>query len=75
MFREYAVGFVGDVLDAMGLDAAHLVGASGGGVWATWYALAHPERVRGLVMLGSVPTLPGGSRAAPAAAGCDSGGR
>ena len=59
-FREYAVGFVGDVLDALGLDAAVLVGASGGGIWATWYALAHPERVRGLAMLGSVPTLPGG---------------
>ena len=59
-FREYAVGFVGDVLDALGLDATLLVGASGGGIWATWYALAHPERVRGLVMLGSVPTLPGG---------------
>lgn len=58
-FREYAVGFVGDVLDALGLDVAHLVGASGGGIWATWYALAHPERVRGLVMLGSVPSLPG----------------
>ncbi len=59
-FREYAVAFVGDVLDALELDAAHLVGASGGGIWATWYALAYPERVRGLVMLGSVPTLPGG---------------
>ena len=58
-FREYAVDFVGDVLDALQLEATVLVGASGGGVWATWYALAHPERVRGLVMLGSVPALPG----------------
>jgi pimeloyl-ACP methyl ester carboxylesterase len=58
-FREYAVGFVGDVLDSLELEAAVLVGASGGGIWATWYALSHPERVRGLVMLGSVPTLPG----------------
>ena len=59
-FREYAVSFVGDVLDALGLDTTLLVGASGGGIWATWYALAHPERVRGLVMLGSVPNLPDG---------------
>ena len=59
-FREYAVRFVGDMLNVLGLDAVHLVGASGGGIWATWYSLAHPERVRGLVMLGSVPTLPGG---------------
>jgi pimeloyl-ACP methyl ester carboxylesterase len=59
-FREHAVDFVGDVLDALGVDATVLVGASGGGIWATWYALEHPDRVRGLVMLGSVPTLPGG---------------
>ena len=59
-FREYAVRFVGDMLNVLGLDAVHLVGASGGGIWATWYSLAHPKRVRGLVMLGSVPTLPGG---------------
>ena len=64
-FREYAVGFVGDVLDALNLDTALLAGASGGGIWATWYALAHPERVRGLVMLGSVPTLPGGRAPLP----------
>ena len=36
-----------------------LVGASGGGSWAIWCALDRPERVRGLVMLGSVPLLPG----------------
>ena len=63
--REFAVDFVGDVLDALGLHDAVLVGASGGGAWATWYALAHPERVRGLVMLGSVPTLPGGRAPLP----------
>jgi len=64
-FREFAVGWVDDLLDALGLDAPFLVGASGGGIWATWYALAHPERVRGLVMLGSVPTLPGGRAPLP----------
>ncbi len=64
-FREHAVDFVGDVLDALDLEAAVLVGASGGGVWATWYALAHPQRVRGLVMLGSVPTLPGSTAPLP----------
>jgi len=64
-FREFAVGWVGDVLDALSLDATLLVGASGGGIWATWYALARPERIRGLVMLGSVPTLPGGRAPVP----------
>ena len=58
-FRDHAVRYVDEVLDALELDNATLVGASGGGIWATWYALARPERVRGLVMLGSVPALPG----------------
>jgi pimeloyl-ACP methyl ester carboxylesterase len=58
-FRDHAVRFVDEVLDGLQLDSAVLVGASGGGIWATWYAQRHPERVRGLVMLGSVPLLPG----------------
>jgi pimeloyl-ACP methyl ester carboxylesterase len=59
-FRDFAVRFVDEVLDALELDDAVLVGASGGGVYATWYALEHPQRVRGLAMLGSPPMLPGG---------------
>jgi pimeloyl-ACP methyl ester carboxylesterase len=58
-FRTFAIRFVDEVLDALELGSATLVGASGGGIWATWYALARPERVRRLVMLGSVPALPG----------------
>jgi pimeloyl-ACP methyl ester carboxylesterase len=59
-FRDVAVRFVDDVLNALELESAVLVGASGGGVYATWYALERPRRVRGLVLLGSTPTLPGG---------------
>ena len=51
--------FVTETLDELGLDAAVLAGASGGGTWALWCALDRPERVRGLVMLGSIPLLPG----------------
>ena len=58
-FRHYAVRFVTEVLDELGLESAVLAGASGGGTWAMWCALDRPERVRGLVMLGSVPLLPG----------------
>jgi pimeloyl-ACP methyl ester carboxylesterase len=58
-FRDCAVRFVNEVLDELGLESAVLVGASGGGTWAIWCALDRPERVRGLVMLGSVPLLPG----------------
>ncbi len=58
-FREHGVGFVGAVLDVLDLEAPILVGASAGGSWATWFALDHPERVGGLVLLGAMPTLPG----------------
>ncbi|HYJ67771.1 MAG TPA: alpha/beta hydrolase [Nocardioidaceae bacterium] len=58
-FRDCAVRFVIEVFDELGLESAVLAGASGGGTWAIWCALDRPERVRGLVMLGSVPLLPG----------------
>ena len=58
-FRQCAVRFVDEVLDELRLESVVLVGASGGGIWAFWFALSRPERVRGLVLLGSVPLLPG----------------
>jgi pimeloyl-ACP methyl ester carboxylesterase len=56
-YRETAVAWLDRLLDTLELDATTLVGHSGGGVWALWYALAHPDRVKRLVLLG-VPTLP-----------------
>jgi pimeloyl-ACP methyl ester carboxylesterase len=56
-YRETAVAWLDRLLDTLELDAATLVGHSGGGVWALWYALARPDRVKRLVLLG-VPTLP-----------------
>jgi pimeloyl-ACP methyl ester carboxylesterase len=64
-YRAHALGFVDDVLDGLGIDQTVLVGASAGGIWATWYALERPERVRGLVLLGAVPTFPGGHAPLP----------
>ncbi|MDQ3641753.1 MAG: alpha/beta hydrolase [Actinomycetota bacterium] len=58
-FREAAVEFVDNVLDELGLDGAALAGNSMGGTWALWYALARPNRVRQLVLLGAAPLLPG----------------
>lgn len=58
-FRQAAVDWLDGVLDALGLDAAALAGGSMGGTWALWYALARPERVRRLVLLGAAPLLPG----------------
>ena len=58
-FRESAIQFVDDVLDAMGVGPVVIAGNSMGGAWAIWYALARPERVRGLALVGSSPLLPG----------------
>ncbi|MCS0498393.1 alpha/beta fold hydrolase [Protaetiibacter mangrovi] len=44
------------VLDAAGIDRAVLVGASRGGKFALDATLAHPERVSGLVTIGSNPS-------------------
>jgi pimeloyl-ACP methyl ester carboxylesterase len=56
-YRETAVAWLHRLLDTLELDATTLLGHSGGGLWALWYALAHPGRVERLVLLG-VPTLP-----------------
>jgi pimeloyl-ACP methyl ester carboxylesterase len=56
-YRESAVGWVDRLLDALGLDNAAVLGHSMGGRWAMWYALARPERVSRLVLIG-VPGLP-----------------
>ncbi|HET7030040.1 MAG TPA: alpha/beta fold hydrolase [Candidatus Limnocylindrales bacterium] len=51
-------GFAADavaVLDAAGVDAAHVVGHSMGGRVAQWVALDRPERVRSLILAASGP--------------------
>lgn len=48
-------GWLEDVLDALGIEQASLVGMSLGGWLAASFAAAHPERVRRLVLL-----VPGG---------------
>jgi pimeloyl-ACP methyl ester carboxylesterase len=58
-FRDAAVTFLDEVLDELGLQAPAFAGNSMGGTWAIWYALARPERVHRLVLLGSAPLLPG----------------
>ena len=58
-FRDAAVEFLDEVLDELGLQTSAFAGNSMGGTWALWYALARPERVRRLVLLGSAPLLPG----------------
>jgi pimeloyl-ACP methyl ester carboxylesterase len=49
----HARRFLGELLDAEGLRSAPLVGASMGGFWSIVFALAHPERVSRLVLVGA----------------------
>lgn len=55
--REAVVAWVDRLLDGLGLKEAALLGSSAGGTWAVWFALAHPDRVSRLVLLGAPPTL------------------
>ena len=64
-FRDAAVEFIGATVDELGLESFALAGGSMGGTWAFWYALARPERVRRLALLGSAPLLPGTRAPAP----------
>jgi pimeloyl-ACP methyl ester carboxylesterase len=45
-------------LDALGVDRAHVIGASIGDVWALRLAQRHPSRVGRIVLLGGGPLLP-----------------
>jgi pimeloyl-ACP methyl ester carboxylesterase len=57
-YRRAAVDWVDRLLDALELDSAAVLGHSMGGRWAMWYALARPERVSRLMVIG-VPGLAG----------------
>jgi pimeloyl-ACP methyl ester carboxylesterase len=46
------------VLDAYGIDTAHLVGVSAGGAFAQLLALRFRDRVRSLVLISTSPALP-----------------
>jgi 2-hydroxy-6-oxonona-2,4-dienedioate hydrolase len=55
----FADGFVADVLDAVGVDRAHLVGSSFGGYLALRSAAAHPDRVDRMVQMACPAFAPG----------------
>ncbi len=61
-FRAHGTEFVEAVLNGLGLKRATLVGNSMGGYWALLFALAHPERVERLILIGE----PAGSSPRPA---------
>lgn len=59
--RSHGATFLSSTLDALGITRASLIGNSMGGYWAMAFALAHPERVSKLVLLGE----PAGSAEKP----------
>ncbi len=61
-FREHAIAFITEILDGLGLEKASLVGNSVAGYWALLFALAHPERVDRVALVGE----PAGSARHPA---------
>jgi 2-hydroxy-6-oxonona-2,4-dienedioate hydrolase/4,5:9,10-diseco-3-hydroxy-5,9,17-trioxoandrosta-1(10),2-diene-4-oate hydrolase len=50
--RPAMTGFILDVLDGLGLDRAVLVAQSMAGLFASWTAAEHPERVAGISYVG-----------------------
>jgi 3-oxoadipate enol-lactonase/4-carboxymuconolactone decarboxylase len=48
------------LLDALSIERAHVVGLSLGGMTAQAFALRHPERVRGLVLMATSAHMPPG---------------
>ncbi len=69
-FRKHAVDFVTGIMDGLHLPKAAIVGNSMGGYWALLFALAQPERVTKLVLIGepaaSSPPDPNTPRPPPA---------
>jgi 2-hydroxy-6-oxonona-2,4-dienedioate hydrolase len=55
--REHSIAFLNGILEHYGIDQVSLIGNSIGGYLGLVYALAHPERVRKLVLVGAVVGL------------------
>ena len=54
--REHAYRLIDDILDALGLDQAPVIGHSLGGMFALWHAAAGADRISALIAVG-VPAV------------------
>jgi pimeloyl-ACP methyl ester carboxylesterase len=57
-YKTLVVDLLAGVLDALGVDRAHVVGGSIGAVWALRLAAARPSRVDRAVLIGAGPIVP-----------------
>jgi pimeloyl-ACP methyl ester carboxylesterase len=51
-FHDFAVETLTTVFDALGFESAPIIAHSMGGHWSQWFAIARPERVTALALLG-----------------------
>lgn len=63
--RAHAIDFLMAVLDKLELEKIPIVANSMGGLWALWFAAAHPERVTSLALFGCPAMLLDTSAPAP----------
>jgi pimeloyl-ACP methyl ester carboxylesterase len=64
-FRKHGAEFIEGIMDALNLRRAHLIGSSMGGFWALAFALAKPDRVGKIVLLGEPAGSPPPDKTAP----------
>ncbi len=64
-YRQTIVDVLTDLLDELGVEQVDIAGNSNGGYWSIVFALTRPERVRRVILLGSLPTFPGTSSPVP----------
>ena len=51
-FHDFAIETLTTVFDALGLDRVPIIAHSMGGHWSQWFAIARPDRVTALALLG-----------------------
>ncbi|EPC97756.1 alpha/beta hydrolase, partial [Lacticaseibacillus paracasei subsp. paracasei Lpp227] len=51
--HNFAVDLFSQVMDKLDLKSAPIIAHSMGAHWATWFALAYPDRVQQLILLGN----------------------
>ena len=56
-YRDAAVEWLSALIDALELHETAVLGSSTGGTWALWHALARPDVVRRLVLVGALPLI------------------